>query len=95
MKIYISGPITGVDNYSDNFNCVEDKLKAAGFAVINPAKLNECMDPIDTPWRQYVDVGLVMLNCCDAVYMLDGWESSAGALIEKKAAEKANKIIIY
>lgn len=48
MRIYLSGPITGVDNYLENFKAVEKRLKAAGLEVINPAAFNRVMPKWDT-----------------------------------------------
>lgn len=39
-KIYISGPITGTDNYMERFEKAENGLKALGVSVVNPAKVN-------------------------------------------------------
>lgn len=40
-KIYISGPITGLERhvYLKNFDDAELKLRAMGYKVINPTKL--------------------------------------------------------
>lgn len=39
MRIYISGPITGTTDYKERFAVAEEKLKANGYEVVNPAKL--------------------------------------------------------
>ena len=42
-RVYISGPITGIPDYLENFEKVEKELTKAGYSVINPAKLNANM----------------------------------------------------
>jgi hypothetical protein len=36
-----------------------------------------------------------MLECCDAIYMLDGWENSKGANIEYQYAKDNGLDICY
>lgn len=81
MKIYIAGPITGIDNYKENFNAVADKLTGLGFRVMNPAILPEGFE-----WEEYMAICIPMLSCCHAVVMLDGWENSRGAREEYDVA---------
>ena len=38
-RVYISGGITDVPNFEENFQKAEDELRAAGYAVINPARM--------------------------------------------------------
>ena len=65
-RVYISGPITGTDDYMERFINAEKELEAQGFGVINPAKVN-------------AQLSMLMLNMCTHIYMLKGWEKSAGA----------------
>lgn len=53
-KIYISGPITGIDDYMGRFSNAEKELKEQGFSVVNPAKVLSQM-PADT--TSYKGVG--------------------------------------
>lgn len=43
MRIYISGPITGTDDYMERFAKAEEELTAAGHQVYNPAHANSFM----------------------------------------------------
>ena len=82
MKIFISGPITG--NVSKNrcrFAKAAAKLRKKGHAVMNPAVL-----PDGFEYKQYIAICMKMIDCCDAVYMLKGWEESWGARQEYKVA---------
>ena len=75
MTIYIAGPMTGKENYNfDAFNAAEKDLKAAGFKVLNPAKIG-----ILPEYSMYWPINKAMLDGADAIYMLAGWEDSEGA----------------
>lgn len=85
MKIYISGGITGVADYEEHFREAEIRLVAAGNEVINPAKICAGL-PESTTHSEYMEVSMVLLDMCDAVYMLQGWMESAGAKEEFERA---------
>lgn len=77
-KIYISGPITGIEDYMKNFDKAEKELKSVGFSVVNPAKVLSQM-PADTGYEEYMKMSMIMLSMCSHIYMLKGWEKSTGA----------------
>lgn len=81
MRIYISRPVTGTDDYIYRFSKAEKILEESGYSVVNPVKVNAQL-PEDTTYRQYMEVSLAMLGTCDAVYMMDGWKESKGAKLE-------------
>ncbi len=81
MKLYISGPITGTNDYMERFAAAQKELEEEGWSVINPALVNSNL-PKDTEWEDYMEMVVCMLNMCEAVYFLDGWEKSRGANIE-------------
>lgn len=78
MKIYISGAITGTDDYMERFAKAEKELTERGYSVVNPAKVNAQL-PEDTSYEEYMNMCFCMLDMCDVIYMLDGWEKSCGA----------------
>ena len=78
MKIYISGAVTGTDDYLERFARAEEQLKAQGFEVINPAAVNAVL-PRSTSYGEYMEMSQIMLSFCDCVFMLNGWEHSRGA----------------
>ena len=51
MKIYISGAITGIDDYMERFAKAEKKLTEQGYSVVNPAKVNAQL-PEDTTYEE-------------------------------------------
>lgn len=91
MKIYIAGPMLGYENNNhDAFMIAEEKLKhVPGDIVLNPASL-----PLGLNEREYMDICLAMLRCCDAIYLLNGWSASAGALAEYALACKLGLKVI-
>ena len=84
MRIYISGPMTGVDNYEDNFERAEKYLIALGYEVINPSKVDASLPQMN--YFEYLDIDLYLLSKCQAIYMLNGWNNSNGAKEELKTA---------
>lgn len=78
MKIYISGAITGTDDYMERFAKAEKELTEQGYSVVNPAKVNAQL-PEDTNYEEYMKMSFCMLTMCDSIYMLKGWEKSCGA----------------
>ena len=78
MKIYISGAVTGTDDYLERFARAEEQLKAQGFEVINPAKTNALL-PRSTSYGQYMEMSRLMLSFCDGVFMLNDWQKSRGS----------------
>ncbi len=87
MKIYLSGPISGTVDYMERFAEAERDLTNDGAIVVNPAKILSYL-PEDTTWEQYMELSLVMLKMCDAICLLEGWESSNGAALENAEAVK-------
>lgn len=85
-KVYIAGPITGVEDYRERFAEAERHLTAQGYIALNPAILPEGMSPAD-----YMRICLAMLDTADAVAMIPGWGKSIGAGIERALAEYEGK----
>lgn len=88
VKIYLSGPITGVPDFEDRFFVPEIMLGDMGYVVINPAILPLGLKPAD-----YMRISLAELEAADAVALLPGWERSRGAQIEVLSALYAGKKI--
>lgn len=93
MRVYISGAITGVKDYEKEFAKAEIKLTEEGFIGINPVYLDLFKTKLN--YEEFMKLDLVLLDMCDAIYMLDGWENSKGANREYGYALAKNKIIMY
>ena len=92
MKIYISGKITGTTDYIQRFERAEKTLSK--YIVINPAKVNAQL-PIETTWKEYMQMSMAMLKMCNAIYMIEGWEDSKGVRLEYNYAVENNYKIIF
>ena len=91
MRIYISGAMAKrPDTYKEEFAKAEKEITEKGYIVINPAWLPKGLDS-----NRYMPVCLAMVDAADAIYMLDGWEESKGARLEKAYAEYQDKLVLY
>lgn len=93
MRVYISGPITGVQDYMEKFEAAEKELIEKGFTVVNPAKINYGM-PDDMTYEEYMEIDIRLIDLCDAIYMIRGWEMSRGANREYGYALGKDKVIM-
>lgn len=85
MRVYISGAITNTTDYLERFKVVEDILQAHGYETINPASLLDNLPPTTTH-DEYMHISYALLDICDGIYMMDGWENSKGATYEYEYA---------
>ncbi len=84
-RIYIAGKMTDLPEL--NFPAFADaakRLRAAGFDVVSPVEI--CPDK-GIEWAAAMRLDIPAMLECDAVVLLDGWENSRGAKLEKHIAE--------
>lgn len=94
-KIFISGPVTGTDDYRERFSLSESYLNRIGHKnTINPVEFCWSL-PENTTWEQYLLMGFALLSQCDTIYMMRGWQDSKGARAERDKAIEEGKNIIY
>ncbi len=90
MKVYIAGPMTGLPHFNrPAFNQAALNLSFDKHVPLNPAILPEGLTEAD-----YMAVGLTMLQRADAIYLLTGWQFSAGARAEHALALKLGLEVI-
>ena len=99
MRIYLSGKITGreKDDYTRQFARAEQFYKSGGFDVVNPVKIGEEIlkrNPKAT-YSEIMAADLKALAECTHIVLLEGWEESKGAKMEKAEAEKMGLEIMY
>lgn len=79
--VFISGPITGypAGNRFAFLAAQREYLQKHPYDIV----LNPCVFPAGLPYDFYMELTLRMLAECTHIIMLDGWEKSTGANIEK------------
>ena len=85
MRLYLSGPITGIEDYGPRFAAAADQLEAVGYTVVNPATIG------DRPgwlWADYMRAALQLMCNCQGVALLPGWQESKGARLEREVADR-------
>ncbi len=96
MKIYIAGPMTGIENWNfPAFFEAERQLLELGHEVINPAHndgatYEEALASANSgkrSWDWYMRRDLTNLITCDAVCLLPDWRNSKGASLEVEVAK--------
>ena len=97
--IYISGKITGTDDYKDRFLKAEQELRSRGFNVLNPVKAGKWLERYLAPevptWIQYMKQAIKSMMSADSVYMMKGYKESKGARLELFLAKILKYEIIY
>lgn len=83
---YISGPITFCPGYKEIFLRAQFYLESRGYIVLNPAVL-----PAGMPHARYLPINDAMIDASDEVYLLKGWEDSAGCVHEVQHARDEDK----
>lgn len=93
MRIYISGPITNVLDYKEKFAKAEESLKERfpGAEIINPTMI---VLPESCTHEDYMRIDFMLLDLADAIYMLNGWDLSKGACMERGYALAKDMIIL-
>ncbi|HSW45685.1 MAG TPA: DUF4406 domain-containing protein [Phycisphaerae bacterium] len=80
-RIYISGPMTGIDRHNfPAFHAAARRMRAVGWRVVNPAE--NFGGRTDLPREVYMRVDVALLALCDAIALLPGWQDSRGARAE-------------
>ena len=102
--IYIAGKMTGVPLFNfPAFDAARDVLEAEGWKVISPADLDREVgfDPLNETFvsKDFLDRAMrrdiEALLTCDAIYMLEGWETSTGAKAELALANWRHIPVFY
>ena len=96
-RIYISGKITGlnISEVNQKFKDAERFLKNTydNIEVVNPVE--QVPYEVNKTWEQYMIEDIALLFECDSIFMLNNWEDSKGARIEKSIAQEMGKNIIF
>jgi hypothetical protein len=74
------------------FNFETERLRALGYAVVNPVEVAEDIGPNPT-WHQCMREDVAALASCDALVLLPGWQESEGSMLELQLAFKLGLLI--
>lgn len=95
MIVYISGAITNNPNYKDDFQKAEQWLVLKDLTPINPSKLDFVLPKSKLTYEQFMKIDYALLEMCDAIFMLGGWQKSKGACAELSYANSLGKKVLY
>lgn len=93
MILYLSGPITGVDNYQEIFRAAKGQLVTKGYKVINPAEMIGVLHE-GASYEDFLDIDLALLAKADVLVQLPDWEHSRGANRELGFALGTDKVVV-
>lgn len=96
MRVYISGPISGIENGNkESFEQAADAVRDCGDTPVNPHEVGASV-PRRFPewdsmteraqWNEYMKADLAAMLGCDEVVALEGWRNSRGAVDEISTA---------
>jgi len=91
-RVYISGPITGVNNFEDSFIQAENKLLNRGYTTVSHCSLN---NDHGKTWEEHRKLDIAALINCDTIFLLKGWETSRVATLEKLIAVSCGLRVKY
>lgn len=96
-RIYIAGPMRGIERYNfPAFDQAAKELRDGGFEVVSPAELDREKYAPEIEFAPSLPPGFVLealardieaLATCDEIYMLRGWRNSQGACAELAFAQ--------
>jgi hypothetical protein len=93
LKIYISGPMSGLPELNfPSFNRHARHLRSLGYEVVNPAEKES--ENEDLSWEQYLRQDLIGMLECDTLALLPGWHASKGAHLELHVAHRVGITVV-
>lgn len=80
MKIYICGPMTGIENFNEQaFTQAESNWRARGYDVVNPWHEDNVNYEKALGYRACLGKVIKDMMHCDCIAVLKGWNLSKGA----------------
>ncbi|MDR0675737.1 MAG: DUF4406 domain-containing protein [Elusimicrobiota bacterium] len=87
-RLFLSGPITNIDDYRKRFDQDDNLLTSKGWAVANPTRMGlEIFPDTEDGWKDCMKETISIMIKCNGVALMDGWEKSRGSKIEKEIAD--------
>ena len=100
LKVFLSGPMTGYDNFNfEKFDSIGARLAKAGVETVNPVNIcrkykKDRVLADKAVFARMVEEQQVAEKTCSAILMFNGWETSNGARLELDTALK-NGLDVY
>ena len=93
-RVYISGPISGLEIHERRaeFQRVEYYLISLGYEVFNPLCNGLSQD---APTSEHMKADIKALLDCDAIYMMNRWNHSAGCQTEFLVATACGLTVMF
>lgn len=92
-RVYISGPINGVEDYTENFKAADNYLSGKGYDVINPVAVASALPYME--YEELMALDIMLINMCESIYMMKGWDKSLGCNREYGYAIARNMNMIF
>jgi hypothetical protein len=94
MRVYISGPMTGIPNLNfEEFDKARDMFLSLGHWVVSPADLERCRGTL--PYEESLKDDLKYLLWCDTIFLLKNWQRSFGSKLEYQVAHALGYTKLY
>ena len=93
-RVYISGPIDHCD-YNERlaaFDKAQKDLQALGYHPVNPMRNGL---PKTATRKEHMMQDIVMLETCNKIYMLKGWQDSKGCKLELDIATTVGLDVLF
>lgn len=98
MRIYISGPITNTKDFKERFQKAVKFLisEYPNATIINPSAMESIfITKQKISHEEYMELSFKLMNKCDCIYLLKGWQASTGCNQEYGYAMAKNMIRLY
>ena len=98
MRIYISGAITGHEETAEyRFNVSTGFLKHIypEAEIVDPWLICQSISHSANPTHDdYMHISFALMDICDTVFFVPGWQKSEGCQKERKYAEEKGMVIL-
>lgn len=91
--VYLSGKISGNQNYKKEFDAAELFLAQMGYVVINPTNILNELGKLSG--RKRMRICYALIDVSEVVFMVSGWQKSRGANAELSYAKSLEKEVKY